>query len=64
MLYLAYILIGILIIVIVDCSVTAFWAMHDLLENRGKDHLAFVPAFKKYFAKNNNIPTKFSDLFE
>lgn len=63
MLYLAYILIGILIIIVVDCGVTAFWAMHDLLENRDKDQLDFIPAFKKYFAKNNNIPTKFSDLF-
>lgn len=64
MLYLAYILIGILIIIGVDCSITAFWAMRDVIENRDKDQLDFISAFKKYFAKNNNIPTKFSDLFE
>lgn len=59
MLYLIYIVLGLLIIL----AVTAFLAVHDLLENREKDQLSFGDAFKKYFAKNNNIPTKFSDLF-
>ena len=52
MLYLIYIVLGLLIILAVNYAVTAFLAVHDLLD-----------AFKKYFAKNNNIPTKFSDLF-
>ena len=60
MLYLIYI---VLIILAVNYAVTAFLAVHDLLENREKDQLSFGDAFKKYFAKNNNIPTKFSDLF-
>lgn len=63
MLYLIYIVLGLLIILAVNYAVTVFLAVHDLLENREKDQLSFGDAFKKYFAKNNNIPTKFSDLF-
>lgn len=55
-------MLGLLIILAVNYAVTAFLAVHDLLENREKDQLSFGDAFKKYFAKNN-IPTKFSDLF-
>lgn len=64
MLYLVYILIGIIIIVGVDCIVTAFWTLRDVWRNRKQDQLSFGTAFKKYFAKNNNLPTKFSDLFK
>ena len=59
MLYLIYIVLGLLIVLAVNYAVTAFFAVHDWLENRDRDG----DAFKKYFAKNNNIPTKFSDLF-
>lgn len=54
---------GLLIVLAVNYAITAFLAVHDLLKNREKDQLSFGDAFKKYFAKNNNIPTKFSDLF-
>ena len=63
MLYLIYILIGLLIVLAANYAITAFLAIHDWLENREKDQLSFGDAFKKYFTKNNNIPTKFSDLF-
>lgn len=63
MLYLVYILIGLLIILAANYAITAFLAIHDWFENREKDQLSFGDAFKKYFVKNNNIPTKFSDLF-
>lgn len=63
MLYLAYILIGVIIILAVDCAVTAFWAVRDTLANRATDQLSFRAAFIKYFIKNNNIPTKLSDFF-
>lgn len=63
MLYLVYILIGLLIILGVDCGVTTFWALMDLWQNHKQDQLSFGAAFKKYFAQNNNLPTKFSDFF-
>ena len=63
MLYLIYIVLGLLIVLAVNYAVTAFFAVHDWLGNRDRDQLSFGDAFKKYFAKNNNIPTKFSDLF-
>lgn len=63
MLYLIYILIGLLIILVANYAVTAFLAIHDWWENREEDQLGFEEAFKKYFVKNNNIPTRFSDLF-
>lgn len=64
MLYLVYILIGMIIIIGVDCGVTAFWALRDVWQNRQQDQLSFGAAFKKYFIKNNNLPTKFSDIFK
>lgn len=63
MLYLLYIIIGILIVVGVNVAITAFWAIHDTYKYRDVDHLTFSDGFKKYFAKNNNLPTKMSDLF-
>lgn len=41
MLYLIYIVLGLLIILAVNYAVTAFLAVHDLLENREKDQLSF-----------------------
>lgn len=61
--YILYILSGIVIILGVDIAITAFWAVHDILENREEDNLDFASAFKKYFVKNNNIPTDWSELF-
>lgn len=63
MLYLIYVLIGLLIILAANYAVTAFLAIHDWWKNKDKDQLSFEEAFKKYFVKNNNIPTKLSDLF-
>lgn len=63
MLYLLYILIGIIIVLGVNCLITAYWAVMDTLKYKDRDHLTFIQAFKKYFAKNNNIPTSMSDLF-
>ena len=60
MLYLVYILIGLLIVLGVNLLITAFWALHGYVcEKENAD----LPTFKKYFVKNNNIPTKMSDLF-
>ena len=39
MLYLIYIVLGLLIVLAVNYAVTAFLAVHDLLENREKDQL-------------------------
>ncbi len=47
MLYLIYIVLGLLIVLAVNYAVTAFLAVHDLLENREKDQLSFTDAFKK-----------------
>ena len=55
MLYLIYIVFGLLIVLAVNYAVTAFLAVHDLLKNREKDQLSFTDAFKKYFAKNNKM---------
>ncbi|CCI87652.1 hypothetical protein [Lactobacillus gigeriorum] len=63
MLYLLYVLIGLLIVLGVDFAVTAFWAIHDTIVNQKRDKISFSAGFKKYFAENNNIPTKMSDLF-
>ncbi|RVU70894.1 MULTISPECIES: hypothetical protein [Lactobacillus] len=63
MLYLLYILLGIIIILVVDCAVTAFLAIHDIFKYQAADQLTFAQAFKKYFAKNNNLPTHWSDIF-
>ncbi len=63
MLYLLYILIGIIIVLGVNCLITAYWAVMDTLKYQDRDHLTFIQAFNKYFAKNNNIPTSMSDLF-
>ncbi len=60
MLYLVYILIGMLIVLGVNLLITAFWALHDMYV---KKENADLPTFKKYFVKKNNIPTKMSDLF-
>lgn len=46
MLYLIYIVLGLLIVLAVNYAVTAFLAVHDLLENREKDQLSFTDAFK------------------
>lgn len=64
MLYLLYIVIGIMIILGVDCMITAILAIHDTLKYQKDDKISFTAAFIKYFAKNNNIPTRISDLFE
>lgn len=64
MLYILYILIGLLIVLGVNVAVTALLAIHDTYKYRNDDHLAFSAGFKKYFAENNNLPTKFSDLFD
>lgn len=64
MLYLLYILIGIVIVLGVNLAITAIWAIHDAYKYRDVDHLSLVDGFKKYFAENNNIPTKMSDLFD
>ena len=48
MLYLIYIVLGLLIVLAVNYAVTTLLAVHDLLENREKDQLSFTDAFKKY----------------
>lgn len=69
MLYLLYILLGLLIIIAVDIIVTAFWAVHDTLTNRKGDHylyrdheVSFIEAFKNYFDDNNNL-ADLGDIF-
>lgn len=62
MLYLLYIFIGLLIVLGVNLVITAFWAIHDMYINRDQEAQDFS-TFKKYFIKNNNIPTKMSDIF-
>lgn len=64
MLYILYILLGLLIVLGVDCAITAFLAIRDTLKYQKEDRMSFTAAFMKYFAKNNNIPTSFSDIFE
>lgn len=63
MLYILYIIIGVFIVLGVNLAVTAFWAIHDAYKYKDEDKLDFQDSFKKYFAKNNNLPTKMSDLF-
>lgn len=58
--YVLYILLGLMIVLGVDCLITAFWAIHDLVTNKQEIN---IDNFKKYFVKNNNLPTKMSDLF-
>ena len=60
MLYLVYILIGLLIVLGVNLLMSGFWALREMYV---KGENADLPTFKKYFVKNNNIPTKMSDLF-
>lgn len=40
MLYLIYIVLGLLIVLAVNYAVTAFFAVHDWLENRDRDQLS------------------------
>lgn len=61
MLYLLYILIGLLIIILTDLLVTACVTLNDIYRYRHEDRLEFTTAFKKYFSKNNNLPLKVSD---
>ncbi|RMC62147.1 hypothetical protein [Lactobacillus sp. ESL0259] len=61
MLYLLYIVIGILIILTTNLVVTAILSIRDAYRNHLKDQLSFGTAFKKYFGKNNNIPLHLSD---
>ena len=62
MIYLLYILIGLLIVLGVNLAITAFWAVHGMYVHRDREDQDFT-TFKKYFLKNNNIPTKMSDIF-
>ncbi|AIS08628.1 hypothetical protein LACWKB8_0312 [Lactobacillus sp. wkB8] len=55
MLYLLYIFIGLLIILITDLMVTSLLTLKDIFHNHAQDKLDFSSAFKKYFAKNNNL---------
>lgn len=48
-----------LIVLGVNLLITAFWALHDMYV---KKENADLPTFKKYFVKNNNIPTKMSGV--
>lgn len=61
MFYLLYILVGLLIFLGVNLMITGLLAVHDMY-TCGKEEPTFA-TFKKYFVKNNNIPTKVSDLF-
>lgn len=61
MLYLLYILIGVLIIIFTDLLVTACMSLNDIYRYRHEDKLKFITAFKKYFSKNNNLSLKTSD---
>ncbi|MCO6532175.1 MULTISPECIES: hypothetical protein [Lactobacillus] len=61
MLYLLYVLIGLLIIILTDLLVTACMTLNDIYRYRHEDRLEFITAFKKYFSKNNNLPLKASD---
>lgn len=60
MLYLLYILIGLLIILVVNLAVTACLTLKDIYQHRDQ-HLVFTKAFKKYFSKNNNLPVSLTD---
>ena len=62
MLYLLYIFLGLLIILGVNLLVTAFWALHDMYVHKDEG-ACDLNTFKNYFFKNNNIPTKMSDIF-
>ncbi|AEG41047.1 MULTISPECIES: hypothetical protein [Lactobacillus] len=62
MLYLVYILVGLLIVLGVNLMITGILAVHDMYTRRDEEEPDF-DTFKKYFAQNNNIPTKLSDLF-
>ena len=59
MLYLLYIFLGLLIILGVNLLVTA---LHDMYVHKDEE-ACDLNTFKKYFVKNNNIPTKMSDIF-
>lgn len=61
MLYLLYILIGVLIIILTDLLVTACLTLNDIYRYRHEDELEFITAFKKYFSQNNNLSLKTSD---
>lgn len=62
MLYLLYIFVGLLIIFGVNLMITGLLAVHDMYTRRDDEEPTF-DTFKKYFAQNNNIPTKMSDIF-
>lgn len=62
MLYLLYIFVGLLIILGVNLMITGLLAVHDMYTRRDDEEPTF-DTFKKYFSKNNNIPTKMSDIF-
>ncbi|WEV37221.1 hypothetical protein [Lactobacillus sp. ESL0677] len=61
MLYLLYILVGLLIILAVNLAVTACLTLKDIYQHRDQEQLAFGKAFKKYFIKNNNLPVSLTD---
>ncbi|MDF7672732.1 hypothetical protein PT281_05555 [Lactobacillus sp. ESL0701] len=61
MLYLIYILIGLLIILVVNLAVTACLTLKDIYQHRDQEQLTFTKAFKKYFIKNNNLPVSLND---
>lgn len=63
MMYFLYVIIGILIVLGVDIALTVVLAVNDARQYYKQEHVTFTEAFKKYFWKNNNLPTKMSDLF-
>ena len=54
MMYLLYILIGLLIVLGVNLAITAFWAVHDMYVHRDREDQDFT-TFKKYFVKNRRL---------
>src|SRR5699024_3631301 len=57
MMYLLYILIGLLIVLGVNLAITAFCALHDMYVHRDLEAQDFT-TFKKYFVKNNIFQLK------
>ena len=51
MMYLLYILIGLLIVLGVNLAITAFWAVHDMYVHRDREDQDLI-TFKKYFVKS------------
>ena len=63
MLYVLYIVLGVLIILSVNLAVTACLALKDVYQHKNENKLGFAQSFRKYFAKNNNLSLKISDFF-